>query len=279
VTLHFSLDPGIDNYAVFGNPIAHSKSPEIHHAFAQQLSLQISYKRILVDPGSFKQALIDFKNAGGKGLNITVPFKLDAFNAVDERSARAEIAGAVNTILFDAHGKSLGENTDGTGLLNDLENHNIAITGKQLLILGAGGAVRGILAPLVEAEPDSITIVNRTHDKALQLLKDFSNNENISAIELEALAGKQFDLIINGTAASLHGEMIQLPEDIIKTGGNCYDIAYSDEDTLFVQWAKQHGAHQALDGLGMLVEQAAESFYIWQGIRPQTGPVIEMLRT
>ena len=261
-----------------GNPVAHSKSPDIQHAFAAQTGQSLLYQRLLVETGEFDKALCDFKQAGGRGLNITVPFKLDAWRAMDQRTPRAELAGAVNTIWFDENGTIHGDNTDGIGLVRDLENNQVSISGSRLLMLGAGGAVRGVLGPLLDARPASITLCNRTHEKAVQLLSVFDAGDVLTAMPVSELAGRHFDLIINGTAASLANELIQLPDNIITPETHCYDMAYADSDTVFVQWAKEQGARQALDGLGMLVEQGAESFYIWRGIRPDTSPVIEQFK-
>lgn len=262
-----------------GNPIAHSKSPEIHTRFAQQTGQDLQYETILVPKDGFKAAVEAFRKKGGKGLNITIPFKLDAWKFADKRSERAQTAGAVNTIRFEPDGSYYGDNTDGMGLVNDLnQNHKIEINGKELLVLGAGGAVRGVLGSLLEQQPKKIVIANRTVSKAKELANLFSSKEKISSCGFSDLQGQQFDLIINGTAASLQGEVPPLPSMILKSGGSCVDMMYADEPTAFVEWGKQHGADQSVDGLGMLVEQAAESFYLWRNVRPETEPVIEALR-
>lgn len=262
-----------------GNPIAHSKSPKIHSAFAQQIGQQIHYQAILVDQDEFDSALDAFQKQGGKGLNITVPFKEDACKAAESLTARAERACAVNTLWFDKGGKRCGDTTDGIGLVRDLTvNHNISLAGKELLILGAGGAVRGILDPLFDQNPARIVIANRTISRAEELAASFSDRGELIAVDYDYLKGQRFDLIINGTSASLQGTIPPLPDDVLRTGACCYDMMYASMDTPFVTWAKKHNATHALDGTGMLVEQAAESFYIWRGVRPETGPVIEMLR-
>jgi shikimate dehydrogenase len=268
-----------DRYAVMGNPIAHSKSPIIHRLFAEQTGQDLSYEAILVPPGGFANAAADFRDAGGQGLNVTAPFKEDAWRWVTGRSDRAERAGAVNTVAFRQDGGSLGDNTDGIGLVTDLtRNHGVGIRGRRLLVLGAGGAVRGVLQPLLAEAPAELRVVNRTVPRALALAEDFAGLGTIAAGGYDALRGLSFDLIINGTGAGLQGSMPPLPEDILIPGGVCYDMVYSDQPTAFVVWARAHRAGQALDGLGMLVEQAAESFHLWRGIRPDTAPVMRALR-
>lgn len=261
-----------------GNPVAHSKSPQIHTAFAEQTQQTIFYQAILVEEGKFKEAIKEFHGQGGKGLNITVPFKGDAWEVADHRTSKAERARAVNTISFD-DGKIIGDNTDGVGLVRDLtSNHNVSINDKNILILGAGGAVRGILDPLFDGEPDKIVIANRTVSRAQELADTFSDRGDVTACGFEELVGSTFDIIINGTSASLQGSVPQLPEGLLNANACCYDMMYSMSDTPFVSWAKAQGADKAFDGLGMLVEQAAESFFIWRGIRPETGSVIELVR-
>jgi len=273
------IDPSVDNYCVMGNPVAHSKSPQIHTAFAEQTGQIIFYQAILVDVGNFKGAIKSFQAKGGKGLNITVPFKGDAWGISEHRSRRAERAQAVNTISFDDAGKIIGDNTDGVGLIQDLTiNHDISIKDKDILILGAGGAVRGILDPLFDKEAGRVAIANRTVSRAEKLADIFSDRGDISACGFDELEGSSFDIVINGTSASLQGEVPSLPESLLNDDTYCYDMMYSMPDTPFVSWAKAHGATKVSDGLGMLVEQAAESFFIWRGVRPETGPVIDFLR-
>lgn len=274
-----AMSEQLDRYAVMGNPIAHSKSPKIHSLFAQQAGQVMTYEAMLVEPAGFSQAVDEFEAAGGRGLNITVPFKQDAWQLIENRSERAELAGAVNTIHFREDGTRFADTTDGVGMVRDItENHGIELEGKCILVLGAGGAVRGVLQPLLELRPQFVIVANRTSDKAVDLAKQFCDFGDVFGCGLDALPGQQFDLVINGTAASLQGEVPPLPDDLIYPGGSAYDMMYSAEPTAFQVWAKQHGAAQALDGLGMLVEQAAESFSIWRGVRPETGPVIEALR-
>ncbi len=274
----FDFDKGKDQYAVMGNPISHSKSPRIHGLFAEQTGQRLEYTAIQVDMGGFAQALGNFEAAGGKGLNITVPFKQEAWQQVTERSERAERAGAVNTIKFAGH-KRMGDNTDGVGLVNDLMlNHHIEIKGQRILLMGAGGAARGVLAPLLTQQPSLLVVANRTVDKAVALANIFADMGDIRGSSYENLKGQQFDLIINATAASLHGELPPLPDDIIAEGGSCYDMMYAAKPTTFMQWATTHHATKVLDGLGMLVEQAAESFFVWRGVRPDSQTVIKTLR-
>ncbi|MEJ2398432.1 MAG: shikimate dehydrogenase [Gammaproteobacteria bacterium] len=273
----FDFERRKDQYGVMGNPITHSKSPQIHTMFAQQTSQHLEYNAIHVDLGGFDQAVGNFDASGGKGLNITVPFKQEAYALVDERSERAERAGAVNTIKFE-NNHLLGDNTDGVGLVNDLtQNHQIQIQGKRILLMGAGGAARGVLAPLLACEPNILVIANRTPDKAVALARTFADLGKVSGCGYHELGEQQFDIVINATAASLQGELPPLPDTLLAAGAVCYDMMYG-KTTPFMQWASEHGAEQVLDGLGMLVEQAAESFYIWRGVRPKTAPVIEVLR-
>ncbi len=274
-----NLEPSVDNYCVMGNPVTHSKSPQIHTAFAEQTQQNIFYQTIQVDDGKFKEALKEFQAQGGKGLNITVPFKGDAWEVSESRSNRAERALAVNTISFDAAGNIIGDNTDGVGLIRDMTiNQDITIKDKDILILGAGGAVRGIMGPLFDEYPGNVVIANRTVSRAEKLADIFSDRGDISACGFKELVGSSFDIIINGTSASLQGEVPPLPDNLLNDYARCYDMMYSMSDTPFVSWAKAHGASKVSDGLGMLVEQAAESFLIWRGVRPDTSNIIQLLR-
>ncbi|MBI1423835.1 MAG: shikimate dehydrogenase [Gammaproteobacteria bacterium] len=274
----FDFEQRRDQYGVMGNPISHSQSPRIHSLFAEQTRQHLSYEAIHVDLGGFAQAVGNFDASGGKGLNITVPFKQEAFELVDELSARARRAGAVNTIKFEKH-KRYGDNTDGVGLVNDLrQNHHIVLAGKRILLMGAGGAARGVLAPLLECKPAVLMIANRTPDKAVALAATFTDLGSIKGCGYHELGEQRFDIVINATAASLQGELPPLPESILADGAVCYDMMYG-KLTPFMSWARSHGAAQVFDGLGMLVEQAAESFFLWRGVRPQTAPVIALLRS
>jgi len=268
-----------DRYAVVGNPIAHSKSPQIHGLFAEKTGEDISYEALLAPRDDFAGTVRAFREAGGKGLNVTVPFKQEAWLMATVRSDAAERAGAVNTLCFLDNGLLRGDNTDGVGLLRDLtENHGVSLGDARVLVLGAGGAVRGVLQPLLAARPAEVVIANRTVDKALALAADFSDLGPVSGCGFEAIDAEGFDVIINGTSAGLAGEVPPIPDHALKAGGACYDMVYGDRPTAFVEWGRAHGAAQALDGLGMLVEQAAESFYLWRGVRPITAPVIAALR-
>lgn len=268
-----------DQYAVMGNPIAHSKSPSIHKQFAEQTGQLLEYSAILVEKNAFLQAVEEFQAKGGKGLNITVPFKEQAWQYVNEHSKRAELAGAVNTIVFKEDGSCMGDNTDGVGLINDIvKNNHGQIAGNHILVLGAGGATRGIVGPLLNEKPAQLVIANRTAEKAVLLAEDFLPQGNVRGCGLDQIGDQKFDVIINATAASLQGEVPALPDNIYAADGWCYDLMYSAEPTAFMQWSKQQGAMVMLDGLGMLVEQAAESFYLWRGVRPDTAPVLASLR-
>lgn len=269
----------VDRYAVFGNPIKHSRSPQIHAAFAAQTGQRLSYRAQLVELGGFAAAAREFFDGGGKGCNITVPFKLDAYAFANELSGRARRAGAVNTLARQSDGSVYGDNTDGVGLVRDIEQ-NLAweIHGKRVLIVGAGGAVRGVLEPLLKRHPAALVIVNRTLEKAEQLAREFADLGAVSASSFDALANRQFDLVINATSTGLRGESLPLPSNLLAQGCCCYDMSYGAEPTPFMRWAASEAAWAVADGLGMLVEQAAEAFCIWRGVRPQTRPVIEMLR-
>src|SRR5512143_1218395 len=273
------MNQPLDSYVVMGNPIAHSKSPQIHAQFAAQTQQAMHYGTLLVALGSFERAVSDFVAGGGKGFNITVPFKQEAWAIADERSERAQFAGAVNTIAVREDGSLYGDNTDGVGMVRDITvNHGCTITGKRVLVLGAGGAVRGVLGPLLEERPASLVVANRTVEKAIELAELFKSKGKIIACGFDDLAGQQFDLVINGTSASLQGELPPLPENILAPGAWCYDMMYGAEPTPFMRWARQQGAAHTLDGLGMLVEQAAEAFLLWRHVRPQTIPVIKAIR-
>ena len=272
--------PRPGRYGVMGNPIAHSKSPRIHAAFAAQTGQSLEYRAILVEPGGFDAALEEFQRSGGDGLNITVPFKADAWRAVNERTPRAQRCGAVNTIWFDEGGRRLGDTTDGAGLIRDLRRNGVVLSGRAILILGAGGAVAGVLGEILDEHPASVRIVNRTVGKAEDLRGRFAGAPcPLRVGPYESLGTESFDLVINGTSLGLQGRLPPLPENgLLNPGACCYDMVYGDRDTPFMRWSLEHGAARALDGLGMLVEQAAESFFIWRGVRPQTEPVIAMLR-
>lgn len=266
-----------DQYAVIGNPIEHSKSPQIHSLFARQTGQDMHYDKILGE--SFADDVQRFFASGGKGLNVTVPFKEQAFDLADELSDRAKTAGAVNTLIALENGNIRGDNTDGVGLVTDLScNHLFNFAGANILLLGAGGASKGVIRPLLEQSPARLVIANRTAAKAIELAQQVKDLGPVVGMGLDELAGHQFDLIINGTAAGLSDEIPAIPEDCLADGGWTYDMMYASEPTEFVKWGRLHNAGKALDGLGMLVEQAAESFFLWRGIRPETSQVIDALR-
>ncbi|MCG6967956.1 MAG: shikimate dehydrogenase [Chromatiaceae bacterium] len=267
-----------DLYAVIGNPIEHSKSPQIHAAFARQTGQDIRYERILGDLEEFEADVEEFIADGGRGLNVTVPFKERAFRLADALSERAQDAGAVNTLMMRDDGL-YGDNTDGVGLVRDLGcNHLFDFSGARILLLGAGGAVRGVLRPLLDAKPGRLVVANRTAAKALALASAAVKHGAVIGCGLDELAGERFDLIINGTAAGLAAKVPDIPADCLAAGGWTYDMLYGNEPTAFVKWGRSHGAARSLDGLGMLVEQAAEAFRLWRGVQPDTAAVIESLR-
>ena len=270
-----------DQYAVFGDPVHHSKSPRIHTIFAEQTQQDLTYTAQRVPAAEFNQAVAKFFAEGGKGLNCTVPLKELAWQLLAESphhlTERARLAKAVNTVALQADGSLLGDNTDGIGLVNDLRNHAVQLAGQRILILGAGGASRGIILPILECQPYSMTIANRTLAKAEALVADFSGRGTLKALSFEQLQGLQFDLVLNATSASLSNQLPPLPENLLAEGACCYDLAYANQATAFVSWAQQHGAEKSLDGLGMLVEQAAEAFRVWRGVKPQTLPLIALL--
>lgn len=271
-------------FAVIGSPIAHSKSPQIHRAFAEETKRTLTYEAIEVAPENLSTFVSAFFESGGVGMNVTLPHKEAVFALAEVCSARAQLARAANTLSLDSEGRLLADNTDGAGLLGDLKlNHGISLTGKRLLMLGAGGASRGVLAAVadlpVAERPQSVMVANRTVAKAEALAADFDGRLGVSASGYEAAAESSFDLIINGTSASLGGELPPLSPTLIAPDCCCYDMMYASQATAFQRWAQEHGARFALDGLGMLVGQAAESFFQWHGERPAVAPVINTLRS
>lgn len=268
-------------YAVIGNPIAHSKSPLIHARFARQTGEPIVYERVLAPLDGFEASVAEFVAAGGRGLNVTVPFKLDAHRLAHRLSPRAAAAGAVNTLRFDTDG-IWGDNTDGIGLVRDIQqNRGMTLARRRVLLLGAGGAARGAILPLLECRPAELCIVNRTAARALELADAFAaaaaQYDCHFAAGTHELAAGRFDLVINATAGSLDGQLPVFDRAVLGAGTLAYDMMYGAKPTVFMDHALQLGAHVA-DGLGMLVEQAAESFWIWRGVRPQTAPVLAELR-
>ncbi|MEI6893262.1 MAG: shikimate dehydrogenase [Colwellia sp.] len=266
----------LEQYLVYGNPIAQSRSPDIHHIFANQSQKDISYKKQLVELGGFPEAVNRFVSQGGMGANVTAPFKEDALQLSDILTERASLAGAVNTLTFK-NGKVYGDNTDGEGLVQDLLMHGVTLKQSRILILGAGGAVRGVILPILAQNPQLITITNRTLSKAQDLCQHF-NDERLSACGFDETENQTFDLVINATSASLTGDLPPIPVSIITSDVVCYDMVYGKHETPFLKWAKAQGAFKIIDGLGMLVGQAAVSFAVWHGITPDVKPVIDSLR-
>ena len=269
----------LDKYAVMGNPIEHSKSPMIHAMFASQTGEALHYEALLVDLEAFEASVEDFCRNGGKGLNITVPFKQQAWQWVTERTSRAEKAGAVNTIIIRDGESVTGDNTDGYGLVRDLTvNQKVELAGKRVLVLGAGGAVRGVLGPLLAEGVASVVVANRTSEKAIALADLFADEGNIMGCGFDSeQLDKHFDVVINGTSASLHGDVPPVPS-VVVSQAVCYDMMYGKTQTPFLKWCEANQAAKCIDGLGMLIEQAAESFFQWRGIRPDTGPVFKAMR-
>lgn len=289
----------MSRYAVLGHPVAHSKSPGIHRQFAEQTGQELSYEAIDVAPQTFAAFVRDFFASGGGGLNITLPHKEEAFALAETLAPRARLARAVNTMMLDGSGRLHGDNTDGVGLVRDIKNNlQREIAGSAVLILGAGGAARGVLPVLLEHQPGSVTLLNRTLARAQAIQSDFSQDSSqyfpedfpqnfppkfadeapLQVADYESFTASTFDLIINATSMSLSGQIPPLSAQVIGADTFCYDMAYGNTDTAFVTWARSHGAAGVADGLGMLVEQAAESFYLWRGIRPETTVAIASLR-
>jgi shikimate dehydrogenase len=268
----------IDRYGVMGYPVSQSRSPVIHRLFSMQTDQRLQYELLQVSPEKLETAIRQFQRTGGKGLNITVPHKSEVIRLVDHMSERASTAGAANTLSFKG-GEIHGENTDGIGLLRDLTvNLDVTIEGSRILILGAGGSTRGIVGPLLEMQPESIQIANRSVGKAKMLADHFSESGPVSACQFDAVPVlRPYDLIINATSAGLKGEAPPYPAAAISKDTFCYDLSYGLKPTPFSIWAKESGAAQSVMGWGMLVEQAAESFNIWRGVRPETEPVLERM--
>ena len=265
-----------DRYAVVGNPVDHSRSPLIHAAFAHQTGEDLEYGRLLAPLDGFAPTVEAFRGAGGRGVNVTVPFKEQAYKLADVRSDRAEAAGAANTLRFDP-GVIFGDNTDGIGLVRDLRDHLACdIRLRRVLLLGAGGAARGVLGPLLAERPASVTVANRNVARALELAERFG--PVVRGCGYDALPGQRFDLVINATSASLAGQLPPLPPGLWAPGALAYDMMYGQDPTPFMQRAAQDGAERIFDGLGMLVEQAAESYFIWRGVRPETADIRAILR-
>lgn len=269
-----------DRYGVVGHPVAHSWSPFIHGLFARQTGQSLVYRLYDVPPEQFATRVSEFFMEGGRGLNITVPHKIAAAELAAELTPRAARAGAVNTLAAQAAGRILGDNTDGAGLVRDLcDNLGLQLARRRILIVGAGGAARGVLAPLLALEPQFVVITNRTAQRAQSLARDFADLGALRGCGFGELSGEAFDLVINATSASLSGAVPDLTPRVIGPATTCYDMAYGKTDTPFTRWALGHGCARAAQGWGMLVEQAAESFHLWRGVRPETAPVLSALRS
>lgn len=270
---------GVRTFAVYGNPIKHSKSPLIHTAFAEQFGHRLEYRAIRVEAGDFERSARAFFDRGGDGLNVTVPFKPEAAAFADRLSNRAHRAGAANTLNPGEDGLIQGDNTDGLGLVRDMVvNLGWAVQGARVLLLGAGGAARGVLEPLLLERPAAVRVANRTAAKATALAGSFRELGDVAGTGLDRLDGEAFDLVINATSAGLTNEVPSLPASILTERSCCYDMVYGPEPTAFMRWAAHHAAWGVSDGLGMLVEQAAESYFRWHRARPETGPVIRRVR-
>lgn len=270
-----------DHYAVIGNPVAHTKSPALQMAFARQCQQDMDYGMILGPLNAFAETVRQFQRDGGKGLNITVPFKLEAFAMADELTPRAKAAGAVNMFTFREDGSILGDNTDGIGIIRDItDNLACSLAGKRVLLLGAGGAVRGTLLPLLAEKPAEVFIANRTESKAIDLARNFKDLAGQTSLSGGCFAAvtRPFDVIINGTASSLSDEVPPLPAQVWSAAALAYDMFYQKEPTAFMRAARDAGVGRVSDGLGMVVEQGAECFTLWRGMRPETAPVIAALR-
>ena len=267
-----------EKYGVIGDPISHSWSPGIHKLFAQQFNEKIDYNKYHIKADNLKQFIIDFHSSGGRGLNITLPHKMSAMNSVSVLSPNAIQAKAINTIYFNGN-EIIGDNTDGIGLIADLRNNfQVEIKNKKILILGAGGAVRGIIGSLIKENPSHIEIANRTISHAEKISKDFSNEASIKTCTIEELNEKgNFDLIINAISFDTNNKDIALSKNIISKSSICYDLSYNSSPTQFMLWAMKNGANFAIQGWGMLIEQAAESYLIWKKIRPDTSAILKQL--
>ncbi len=267
-----------DRYVIIGNPVSHSISPLVHKQFAQQTQQALDYDLLEAPLDSFEKTLKQFVATGGKGGNITMPFKEQAFALCNQLSERARLAGAVNTFKVEDSGQLFGDNTDGIGLVNDLQNNNIVLRAKKILLLGAGGAARGAIIPLLEQQPTLLYVANRTAQKAVRLVAQFGEYGALQGGGFNDIPTQPFDVVINATGASASDSVPDISSRIITPQTGCYDMYYSKErETAFVTWARNLGAQICLDGRGMVAEQAAESFYVWRGVRPDTQPVLAML--
>lgn len=264
----------VDRYAVVGNPIGHSRSPEIHRLFAQATHQSISYERLEGPLDGFEEFALGLRDSGYLGLNVTIPFKLDASKLADSLTARARSAGAVNTLKFDED-TVYGDNTDGIGFVRDITHRlGFKVSHAAILVLGAGGGVRGLIASLLEEKPKWIAVANRTHGRAQELADEFG----VEAIRLDEIPAEHFDLIVNGTSSSLNQDAPAIDPETFDDCTLAYDLVYAPDPTPFMRLAQRGGAHTVADGLGMLIEQAAESFLFWRSVRPDTAPVYRELR-
>lgn len=263
-----------DRYAVVGNPVAHSLSPEIHAHFAAQTAQALSYEKLLAPLDGFEEFALALRDQGYAGLNVTIPFKIDAAKLADELSARARTAGAVNTLKFTGDA-IIGDNTDGIGFVRDVTGRlKVAIEDSSILVLGAGGGVRGLIGSLLDEKPRWIAVANRSHERAIELAEEFG----VEAIHFDEVPAEHFDIVINGTASSLSNAAPKIDPETFDDCKLAYDLVYDARPTPFMQLARQGGAAKVSDGLGMLVEQAAESFLLWRGVRPQTAAIFQELR-
>ena len=276
-----SAQTPMDQYAVVGYPVEHSRSPMIHGLFARQTGEKITYALLPAEPDNFERAVREFAAAGGKGLNVTIPHKEAAWKLANELGPEAERARAVNTLSLRATNRIRGDNTDGIGFLRDLtQNHKVNLSGKRVLVLGAGGAARGILPQMLDADLGELVLANRTMARANRLVELFEAAEKVSVCSFTSLNDHaSFNVVINATSTGLKGELPPFPASCLDSNSFCYDLTYSSKQTPFVQWAQDHGAGQAVQGWGMLIEQAAESFAIWRGVRPDTAPLLQQLAT
>jgi shikimate dehydrogenase len=270
----------VDRYAVVGNPVAHSLSPRIHAEFARQTGQALSYQAIEIPTDAFAAGIAGLQQQGFRGVNVTVPFKREAWELCDHLTPRAEIAGAVNTLSLQADGAIHGDNTDGVGLVRDLvHNLEIKIARRNILLLGAGGAARGVLEPLLALSPARLTIANRSIDRAEALARDFTRYGKIEVVAYAQLKSADYHLIINATAAGLSNQLPPLAATLLERAEVCYDMMYNlKAATAFVEWSMRQGVQRSHDGLGMLIEQAAEAFCLWRGVRPETSQIASMLR-
>ena len=266
-------------YAVFGNPVKHSKSPLIHAAFAEQFGHDLEYRAVRVEIAAFERAVRGFFASGGCGLNVTVPFKTEASALADSQSERSRLAGASNFLQQDEQGRICADNTDGLGLVRDMVvNQGWSLQGARILMLGAGGASRGVIAPLLQEKPSSLFVAIRTPEKAVELAAQFVALGDIAGGGMADIAGCSFDIVVNATSAGLSGEQLELPPTLLNERSCCYEMVYGSEPTPFMRWAAQNTAWAVADGSGMLVEQAAESYFRWHGVRPETASVIRRVR-